>query len=154
MWKGEIEMINDFNDEVIKLACNDAKHLLSHDLQRAIRIDKSAGSVSSPRIDGMPKGGHYGNSSEDMMILVSQCRQLISDVSSALAMLDSDEYQALQDFYVRNHTATRIAQDLCVSHTQIYRIINRGINEFIDYYRGGELIVKAKRELDENKQTA
>ncbi|WHO86398.1 hypothetical protein [Limosilactobacillus oris] len=142
-------MISNFSDEVVKQASNDAKRLLSKDLQRAIRINKSAGSVTSPSIDGMPKGSHRGNGSEEIMLLVSECRQLIRDVSSALSMLDADEFQALQDFYIHDKTATRIAQNLYVSRTQIYRIINRGINEFVDYYRGGELLVIAKRELED-----
>lgn len=94
-------MISNFSDEVVKQASNDAKRLLSEDLQRAIRINKSAGSVTSPSIDGMPKGSHRGNGSEEIMLLVSECRQLIRDVSSALSMLDADEFQALQDFYIQ-----------------------------------------------------
>lgn len=147
-------MISGFSDEVIKQASKDAKRLLSKDLQRAIRIYKSAGSVSSPSTDGMTKCGHRGNSSEDMMLLVSECRQLIHDISSALSMLNADEFQALQEFYIHGKTATWIAQALCVSHTQIYRILNRGIDQFIDYYRSGELLVIAKHKLEEAKQPA
>ncbi|WP_433596630.1 hypothetical protein [Limosilactobacillus reuteri] len=141
-------MISNFSDEVIKRASSDAKHLLSKDLQRAIRINKSAGSVSSQSMDSIPKGSHRGSGSEETMLLVSECRRLIRDVSSALSMLDADEFQALQDFYIHDKTAVRIAQDLCVSHTQIYRILNRGIDQFADYYKNGELLVTAKRELE------
>ena len=140
-------MIENINEDVTERATQLAKHLLSKDLQRAIRISKTAGNVSSPSMDGMPKGGHVGNSSEDMMIMVSECKQLIRDVTQALNQLDSDEFVALQERYLHDKSAVAISQKLCVSRRTVYNIISKGLSEFIYCYNSGELLVKAQHEL-------
>lgn len=140
-------MIENINEDVTERATQLAKHLLSKDLQRAIRISKTAGSVSSPSTDGMPKGSHFGNSSEDMMIMVSECKQLIRDVTQALNQLDSDEFVALQERYLRDKSAVSISQKLCVSRRTVYNIINKALNEFIYCYNSGELLIQAQHEL-------
>lgn len=144
-------MIENINEDVTERATQLAKHLLSKDLQRAIQISKTAGSVSSPSMDGMPKGGHFGNSSEDMMIMVSECKQLIRDVSQALNQLDSDEFVALQEHYVHNKSAVAIAQKLCVSRRTVYNIINKGLSEFIYCYNSGELLIQAQHQLTDTE---
>lgn len=145
-------MIENINGDVTARATQLAKHLLSKDLQRAIRISKTAGNISSPSMDGMPKGGHAGNSSEDMMIMVSECKQLIRDVTEALNQLDSDEFVALQEHYLRDKSAVAIADKLCVSRRTVYNILNKGLSEFIYCYNSGELLVKAQHELTANEQ--
>lgn len=140
-------MIEEINEDVTTRATQLAKHLLSKDLHRAIRISKTAGNVSSPKFDGMPKGGHAGNSSEDMMIMVSECKQLIRDVTEALNQLDSDEFVALQERYLHDKSAVAISQKLCVSRRTVYNILNKGLDQFIYCYRSGELLVKAQHEL-------
>ena len=140
-------MIDEINEDVTSRATQLAKRLLSKDLQRAIRISKTAGNISSPSMDGMPKGGNAGNSSEDMMIMVSECKQLIRDVTEALNQLDSDEFVALQERYLRDKSAVSISQKLCVSRRTVYNIINKALNEFIYCYNSGELLVKAQHEL-------
>ena len=140
-------MIDKINDDVTERATKLAKNLLSNELQRAIRISKTAGSVSSPKFDGMPKGGHFGNSSEDMMIMVSECKQLIRDVSQALNQLDNDEFVAIQERYLHDKSAISIAQKLCVSRRTVYNIINKALNEFIYCYRSGELLIEAQHQL-------
>ena len=140
-------MIEEINEDVTTRAIDLAKHLLSKDLQRAIRISKTAGSISSPSMDGMPKGSHFGNSSEDMMIMVSECKQLIRDVSQALNQLDSDEFVAIQEHYLHDKSAVAIAQKLCVSRRTVYNILNKGLDQFIYCYNSGELLVKAQHEL-------
>ena len=140
-------MIENINEDVTERATQLAKHLLSKDLQRAIRISKTAGNISSPSMDGMPKGSHFGNSSEDMMIMVSECKQLIRDVTEALNQLDSDEFVAMQERYLRDKSAVSISQKLCVSRRTVYNIINKGLSEFIYCYNSGELLVKAQHEL-------
>lgn len=144
-------MIENINEDVTSEATKLAKHLLSKDLQRAIRISKTAGNISSPSMDGMPKGSHFGNSSEDMMIMVSECKQLIRDVTQALNQLDSDEFVALQERYLHDKSAVAISQKLCVSRRTVYNIINKGLSEFIYCYRSGELLVKAQHELTNNQ---
>ena len=144
-------MIDEINEDVTNRATQLAKHLLSKDLQRAIRISKTAGSVSSPSMDGMPKGGHSGNSSEDMMIMVSECKQLIRDVTQALNQLDSDEFVALQEHYLRDKSAVAISQKLCVSRRTVYNILNKGLDQFIYCYNSGELLVKAQHELTDTE---
>lgn len=144
-------MIDEINEDVTARATQLAKRLLSKDLQRAIRISKTAGSVSSPSMDGMPKGSHFGNSSEDMMIMVSECKQLIRDVTQALNELDSDEFVALQEHYLRDKSAVAIADKLCVSRRTVYNIINKGLNQFIYCYRSGELLIKAQHQLTNNE---
>ena len=140
-------LIDEINEDVTARAIDLAKRLLSKDLQRAIRISKTAGSVSSPKFDGMPKGGHDGNSSEDMMIMVSECKQLIRDVTQALNQLDSDEFVALQEHYLRDKSAVAIADKLCVSRRTVYNIINKALNEFIYCYNSGELLIQAQHQL-------
>lgn len=140
-------MIDEINEDVTTRATQLAKHLLSKDLQRAIRISKTAGNISSPSMDGMPKSGHYGNSSEDMMIMVSECKQLIRDVTEALNQLDSDEFVALQEHYVHDKSAVAISQKLCVSRRTVYNILNKGLDQFIYCYNSGELLIKAQHEL-------
>lgn len=140
-------MIEEINEDVTSEATKLAKHLLSKDLQRAIRISKTAGNVSSPSMDGMPKGGHAGNSSEDMMIMVSECKQLIRDVTEALNQLDNDEFVALQERYLRDKSAVSISQKLCVSRRTVYNILNKGLSEFIYCYRSGELLIQAQHQL-------
>lgn len=140
-------MIENINEDVTNRATQLAKNLLSKDLQRAIRISKTAGNVSSPSMDGMPKGGHFGNSSEDMMIMVSECKQLIRDVTQALNQLDNDEFVALQEHYLRDKSAVSIADKLCVSRRTVYNIINKGLNQFIYCYNSGELLIQAQHEL-------
>lgn len=144
-------MIDEINEDVTERAKQLAKYLLSKDLQRAIRISKTAGNVSSPRFDGMPKGGHFGNSSEDMMIMVSECKQLIRDVTEALNELDNDEFVALQEHYLRDKSAVSIAQKLCVSRRTVYNILNKGLDQFIYCYRSGELLIKAQHQLTANE---
>lgn len=140
-------MIEKINEDVTERATKLAKRLLSKDLQRAIRISKTAGNISSPKFDGMPKGGHDGNSSEDMMIMVSECKQLIRDVTEALNQLDNDEFVALQEHYVHNKSAVAISQKLCVSRRTVYNILNKGLDQFIYCYRSGELLIEAQHEL-------
>lgn len=140
-------MIEEINEDVTTRATQLAKHLLSKDLQRAIRISKTAGNISSPSMDGMPKGSHFGNSSEDMMIMISECKQLIRDVSQALNQLDNDEFVALQEHYLHDKSAVAIADKLCVSRRTVYNILNKGLDQFIYCYRSGELLVKAQHEL-------
>lgn len=144
-------MIEEINEDVTERATQLAKHLLSKDLQRAIQISKTAGNVSSPRFDGMPKGGHSGNSSEDMMIMVSECKQLIRDVTQALNQLDNDEFVAIQERYLHDKSAVAIAQKLCVSRRTVYNIINKALNEFIYCYNSGELLIEAQHELTDNE---
>lgn len=144
-------MIEEINEDVTARAIDLAKHLLSKDLQRAIRISKTAGNISSPTFDGMPKGGHVGNSSEDMMIMVSECKQLIRDVTKALNQLDSDEFVALQERYLRDKSAVSISQKLCVSRRTVYNIINKALNEFIYCYNSGELLIQAQHQLTANE---
>ncbi|MCC4326091.1 hypothetical protein LMB33_05570 [Limosilactobacillus reuteri] len=145
-------MIDEINEDVTERAINLAKRLLSKDLQRAIRISKTAGSVSSPSMDGMPKGSHSGNSSEDMMIMVSECKQLIRDVTKALNQLDPDEFVALQEHYLHDKSAVAISQKLCVSRRTVYNIINKGLSEFIYCYNSGELLIQAQHQLTDNQQ--
>lgn len=140
-------MIEEINEDVTQRATKLAKHLLSKDLQRAIRISKTAGNVSSPSFDDMLKGSHAGNSSEDMMIMASECKQQIRDVKQALNQLDNDQFVALQEHYLRNKSAVAIAQKLCVSRRTVYNIINKALDEFIYCYRSGELLVEAQRQL-------
>lgn len=140
-------MIDEINEDVTARATQLAKHLLSKDLQRAIRISKTAGNVSSQKFDGMPKGDHAGNSSEDMMIMVSECKQLIRDVTEALNELDSDEFVAIQERYLHDKSAVAISQKLCVSRRTVYNILNKALDQFIYCYRSGELLVKAQHEL-------
>ena len=144
-------MIESINDDVTNEATKLAKRLLSKDLQRAIRISKTAGNISSPKFDGMPKGSHPGNSSEDMMLMISECKQLIRDVSSALSCLDSDQFVALQEHYMHDKSAVAIAQKLCVSRRTVYNILNKGLDQFIYCYRNGELLVKAQHHLTDNE---
>ena len=144
-------MIENINEDVTARAIDLAKHLLSKDLQRAIRISKTAGNVSSPKFDGMPKGGHFGNSSEDMMIMVSECKQLIRDVSQALNQLDNDEFVALQEHYLHDKSAVAIADKLCVSRRTVYNILNKGLSEFIYCYRSGELLIEAQHQLTDTQ---
>lgn len=144
-------MIENINEDVTARATQLAKHLLSKDLQRAIRISKTAGNVSSLKFDGMPKGSHSGNSSEDMMIMISECKQLIRDVSQALNQLGSDEFVAIQEHYLKDKSAVAISQKLCVSRRTVYNIINKGLSEFIYCYNSGELLVKAQHELTDNE---
>ena len=144
-------MIDEINEDVITRATQLAKRLLSKDLQRAIRISKTAGNVSSPKFDGMPKGGHTGNSSEDMMIMVSECKQLIRDVTQALNQLDSDEFVALQEHYLHDKSAVAISQKLCVSRRTVYNILNKGLGQFIYCYRSGELLIQAQHELTDTE---
>lgn len=144
-------MIEQINEDVTERATKLAKRLLSKDLQRAIRISKTAGNVSSPRFDGMPKGGHSGNSSEDMMIMVSECKQLIRDVTEALNQLDNDEFVALQEHYLKDKSAVAISQKLCVSRRTVYNILNKGLSEFIYCYNSGELLIKAQHQLTDNE---
>lgn len=144
-------MIENINEDVTERATQLAKHLLSKDLQRAIRISKTAGNVSSPSMDGMPKGSHFGNSSEDMMIMVSECKQLIRDVTEALNQLDNDEFVALQEHYLHDKSAVAISQKLCVSRRTVYNILNKGLSEFIYCYRSGELLIQAQHELTANQ---
>lgn len=142
--------ISEINDDVTSEAVRLAKQLLTKDLQRAMRISSTAGNVSSPSMDGMPKCHGNGNSSENMMILVSECRQLIRDVSSALNQLDNDEFVALQERYVHDKSAVAIAQKLMVSRRTVYNIISKGISQFIYCYRNGELLVEAQNNLSTN----
>lgn len=144
-------MIEEINEDVTNRAIDLAKHLLSKDLQRAIRISKTAGNISSPSMDGMPEGSHFGNSSEDMMIMVSESKQLIRDVTEALNQLDSDEFVALQERYLRDKSAVSISQKLCVSRRTVYNIINKALNEFIYCYNSGELLIEAQHELTDNE---
>ena len=144
-------MIDEINEDMTLRATQLAKHLLSKDLQRAIRISKTAGNVSSPKFDGMPKGGHFGNSSEDMMIMVSECKQLIRDVTEALNQLDNDEFVAIQEHYLHDKSAVSIADKLCVSRRTVYNIINKGLNQFIYCYNSGELLVKAQHQLTDTE---
>ena len=144
-------MIDEINEDVTNRATQLAKHLLSKDLQRAIRISKTAGNVSSPSMDGMPKGGHVGNSSEDMMIMVSECKQLIRDVTEALNQLDSDEFVAIQERYLHDKSAVAISQKLCVSRRTVYNIINKGLDQFIYCYNSGELLIQAQHQLTDNQ---
>lgn len=144
-------MIENINEDVTERATQLAKHLLSKDLQRAIRISKTAGNISSPSMDGMPKGSHYGNSSEDMMIMVSECKQLIRDVTQALNELDSDEFVALQERYLRDKSAVSISQKLCVSRRTVYNIIDKGLSEFIYCYNSGELLIQAQHQLTDTE---
>lgn len=142
------------DEETEKLAVQLAKQLLSKDLQKAIRINHLAGSIKSPSFDGMPKSHGAGNSSENMMIVVADARQLIRDVSAALANLDGDQYEALQEHYVYNKSAVCIAEKLMVSRASVYRIIDKALNSFIYCYRDGQLINDALNELANNKQPA
>lgn len=144
-------MINEINEDVTSEATKLAKHLLSKDLQRAIRISKTAGNISSLSMDGMPKGSHFGNSSEDTMIMVSECKQLIRDVTEALNQLDNDEFVALQEHYLHDKSAVAIADKLCVSRRTVYNIINKALDEFIYCYNSGELLVKAQHQLTANE---
>lgn len=144
-------MIENINEDVTSEATKLAKRLLSKDLQRAIRISKTAGNVSSPKFDGMPKGGHDGNSSEDMMIMISECKQLIRDVTEALNQLDNDEFVALQEHYLHDKSAVAIADKLCVSRRTVYNIINKALDEFIYCYNSGELLVKAQHQLTDTQ---
>lgn len=144
-------MIDEINEDVTTRATQLAKRLLSKDLQRAIRISKTAGNISSPSMDGMPKGSHFGNSSEDMMIMVSECKQLIRDVTQALNELDSDEFVALQEHYLHDKSAVSISQKLCVSRRTVYNIINKGLNQFIYCYNSGELLIQAQHQLTANQ---
>ena len=144
-------MIDEINEDVTARATQLAKHLLSKDLQRAIRISKTAGNVSSPKFDGMPKGSHFGISSEDMMIMVSECKQLIRDVTQALNELDSDEFVAIQEHYLHDKSAVAIAQKLCVSRRTVYNILNKGLGQFIYCYRSGELLIQAQHQLTANE---
>lgn len=144
-------MIDEINEDVTNRAIDLAKRLLSKDLQRAIRISKTAGNVSSPKFDGMPKGVHFGNSSEDMMIMVSECKQLIRDVTQALNQLDSDEFVALQEHYLHDKSAVEISQKLCVSRRTVYNIISKGLSEFIYCYRSGELLIEAQHQLTDTE---
>lgn len=144
-------MIEEINEDVTSEATKLAKRLLSKDLQRAIRISKTAGNISSPSMDGMPKGSHFGNSSEDMMIMVSECKQLIRDVTQALNQLDSDEFVALQEHYLHDKSAVAISQKLCVSRRTVYNILNKGLDQFIYCYNSGELLIKAQHELTDTE---
>lgn len=140
-------MIDKINDDVTERATKLAKNLLSIELQHAIRISSSSGSVSSPIMDGMPKASHFGNSSEDMMIMVSESRQLVRDVTVALNQLDSDEFIAMQERYLHNKSAVAISQKLCVSRRTVYNILNKGLDQFIYCYKNGELLVIARHQL-------
>lgn len=141
-----------YDGEVEALAVEKAKNLLSKKLQKAIKINRLSRSIGSPNMDGMPKGTANGNSSENMMITVSGCRELIRDVSKALNSLDCEEFVALQERYIHDKTAVYIAQRLMVSRASVYRLINKGLSEFIYVYNQGQLLDEAADELAEHSQ--
>lgn len=140
--------------ETEKLAVQLAKQLLSKDLQKAIQINHLAGSVKSQIFDGMPKGHGAGNSSENMMIAVADARQMIRDVAKALNNLEGDQFVALQEHYLHNQSAVKIANRLMVSRASVYRIIDKALNTFIYCYRDGQFIDDALNERANDKQPA
>ena len=147
-------IIDKTTQEVERLAEDLAKDLLGKQLKKAIEIDRLSGSVKSPSFDGMPKGTASGNASENMMIRVSDCRQLIRQVSEALTKFDSEEFIALQERYLHDKTAIAIARRLSVSRATVYRLIDKGLLQFIYVYNQGELLNRAAEQLVSNKQPA
>lgn len=147
-------IIDKTTQEVERLAEDLAKDLLGKQLKKAIEIDRLSGSVKSPSFDGMPKGTPSGNASENMMIRVSDCRQLIRQVSEALSKFNTEEFIALQERYLHDKTAIAIGRRLMVSRATVYRLIDKGLLEFIYVYNQGELLNRAAEELASSKQTA
>lgn len=147
-------IIDETTKEVEALAEDLAKNLLGKQLKKAIEINRLAGSIKSPSFDGMPKGTPNGNASEIMMVKISDCRQLIRQVSETLTKFDTDEFIALQEHYLHDKSAIAIARKLMVSRATVYRLIDKGLLEFVYTYNQGELLNKAAEQLASNKQLA
>lgn len=113
-------------------------------LQRTIQKDelivKGAETVSSPLLTGMPKAGHAGNSSEDMMIRVTTAKREIENICDTIELLTTEDSGILQYRYLEHMSAEETARKYFVSRRQLNNLERQALLHFAYAFRAGMLL--------------
>ena len=122
--------------ELDKQIVNCTRYFLSDTLSRAMLLRKSAETVSSPSMDGMPKGTSKSDSQEIKLINAADASELIRRVDSALSLMDDMQSTIIRLEYMKNEKPIKICMSLL---------------SFAYAFNGGQLVQEAYKLLNDKQ---
>ena len=131
--------------ELDKQIVNCTRYFLSDTLSRALLLRKSAESVSSPSMDGMPKGTSKSDSQEIKLINAAD--------ASALSLMDDMQSTIIRLEYMKNEKPIKICLSLYIPERTFYRKQKQALLSFAYAFNGGQLVQEAYKLL-QDKETA
>ncbi|WP_251574807.1 hypothetical protein [Limosilactobacillus agrestimuris] len=128
------------------------RYFLSDTLSRAMLLRKSAESVSSPSMDGMPKATGASNSQELKLINAADAAELIRRVNRALDLMDDMQSTIIRREFMKNERPLKICMSLYIPERTFYRKQKQALLSFAYSYNAGQLVQEAYKLLND-KQT-
>lgn len=137
--------------ELDKQIVNCTRYFLSDTLSRAMLLRKSAESVSSPSMDGMPKGTSKSDSQEIKLINAADASELIRRVNSALSLMDDMQSTIIRREYMKNEQPIKICMALYIPERTFYRKQKQALLSFAYAYNAGQLVQEAYKILNDKQ---
>src|SRR5699024_9721751 len=114
-------------------------------------LRKSAESVSSPSMDGMPKGTSKSDSQEIKLINAADAAELIRRVNSALSLMDDMQSTIIRREYMKNEQPIKICMALYIPERTFYRKQKQALLSFAYAFNGGQLVQEAYKILNDKQ---
>ncbi|WP_251548310.1 ArpU family phage packaging/lysis transcriptional regulator [Limosilactobacillus caecicola] len=119
-----------------KATQENVKHFLQDEYPRMQRMaGRDNTGISSPSMDGMPKGSNYGNSVERRLVQSIYAKQVVREVRSAINDCDAFSSKVLTMLYLEGRSDTQTYLEIGYQERNYYkRIKPRALLEFAEAY--------------------
>lgn len=105
--------------------------------------------LSSPRMDGMPRGSNYGNSVERRLVQSIYAKQVVKETNDAINACDEFSKVVLRDLYLYGWSDKKTIRNIGYSESQYYHHVKpRALLEFAELYMLESLqVFKTKKQF-------
>lgn len=91
--------------------------------------------LSSPRMDGMPRGSNFGNSVERRLVQSIYAKQVVSETSEAINACDEFSKVVLRDLYLYGWSDNKTIKEIGYSESRYFHYIKpKALLEFAELY--------------------
>nr|DAX90268.1 MAG TPA: transcriptional regulator [Caudoviricetes sp.] len=115
---------------------DNVKQFLSREYPRMKRIaGRDRTGVSSPSMDGMPKGSSYGNSVERRLVQSIYAKQVVEAVQDAIHCCDAFSCKVLTMLYINGYSDTQTYTAIGYQRSNYFsRVKPKALLQFADAY--------------------
>ena len=91
--------------------------------------------LSSPRMDGMPRGSNYGNSVERRLVQSIYAKQVVKETSEAINACDEFSKVVLRDLYLYGWSDNKTIMAIGYSRSRYFHYVKpKALLEFAELY--------------------
>ncbi len=111
---------------------NNVKSFFNGEYERLCRLAGGGITISSPKLDGMPRAQAKGNPTEIQFIKVANYHLLVNTVAQAINACSPVSRVILLERFVQRKPTWKIAQEIGYESSHFYDYYNRACLEFSD----------------------